>query len=355
MARRNEGWKLRAPRGACGSYTVRFRWAGSDYERSTGHTDAERAAGEAARIYARVVATTPREGRRRRGTAELSGVVAQWLTSLAATHDPATVAGYLGYSESQWVPRFRTLAGITTAHVEAYAAERLATVRASTVRKELSALRGFVAWAAARHLMPPVPIPGLPKRTVGTSYAKRRRSAAIPLTVAEVEALLAALPEWTRRRPRYPVRARFVVGYETGLRPELLDLLSVPEHYEPGADSITITPELDKGRWSRTVPLSPRAQRALESVCPADGVIFGRHDYRAHLRAAASKALPPERAKVFTGAHLRSARATHWLDAGAPLTGVQYLLGHRRLETTARYVRAAESAAAAIVRPRRKR
>ena len=29
----------------------------------------------------------------------------------------------------------------------------------------------------------------------------------------------------------FPIRARFIVAYETGLRPGTLDALSVPQHY----------------------------------------------------------------------------------------------------------------------------
>ncbi len=52
--------------------------------------------------------------------------------------------------------------------------------------------------------------------------------------------LIAALPVWSnpRNAPRFPVRARFIVAYETSLRPSTLSALSVPEHYTAGASAL---------------------------------------------------------------------------------------------------------------------
>lgn len=356
MGRPSEGWKLRPPRGACRNYTVRFRWGGEDFERSTRTADPERAAEVGARIYAATVASGAKRKRHPAASGlDLEGAVRAWLASLATTHDPATVGLYLGYAE-RWLEMFG--ATLTTSQAEAYMEKRLGQVRASTVRKELSALRTFARWGSERGRLPTIEVPYVPKRATGTAYEARRRSAAVELSPAEVTAILAALPRWSSspRVERFPIRARFIVQYETGLRPELVDLLSTPEHYRKGSTRINVTADLDKGRWARRVPLSDRARRELDQVLPkAPGLIFGRHDYRPHLRKAARAVLPPDRAEVFNGSHLRSARATHWLDASESLTGVQYLLGHRQLSTTARYAKASEAAAAAIVRPKRRR
>lgn len=355
MARPSEGWKLRPPRGACRYHTVRFYWDGRDVERSTGTADPVRAAKEAARIYASVVSSPQRQRAPSRVVGDLEGAVGRWLDFIEATLDARTVESYSDFAHSHWFPFFKTLSAVNDDGCERYMQHRLGQVMASSVRKELSALRGFTSWATEKRLLPPVVVPSVPKRTVGTPYKHRRRAAAIPLSPKEVRKILAMLPEWSSspRVEPFPVRARFEVAYETGLRPELLDLLSVPEHYRRGAKSLTITPELDKGRWARRVPLSPRARKALDIVAPKDGLIFGAHDYRSPLGRAARKALPPERAEIFTGAHLRSARATHWLDDGGSLTGVQFLLGHLHTETTAKYIRPSEKAAEAIVRRRR--
>jgi integrase len=262
---------------------------------------------------------------------------------------------------SHWVPFFEdALSNLTAEQIDEYTTERLSKVLAATVRKEHSGLRGLIAWASApeRGLMPFVEVPSLPKKAVGTKPERRTRSAAIEISPAEAKKILSLLPEWSSSpsvadKP-HPIRARFIVQYETGLRPELIDRLSVPEHYRRGSKAITITRELDKNRWARPVPLSAAARKALDRVLPKDGVIFGNHRYETPLRRAARLAMPkdPERAKLFTGAHLRSARVTHWIDEGAPLTGIQYLVGHKHLETTAKYVRPSERAALSVLKRR---
>lgn len=356
MARPLEPWKLRAPEGKRTKYSVRFTWEGEPVERSCGTADPERAAKEAARIYAHHVSLPPRKRisapALTGSAAELDEALRRWLASLKPTLDAGTVGCYAGYADSHWLEFFGALHGVTSARVLQYRDERLGQVVANTVRKELSALRGFCSWALADGLIPEVVVPSVPKRTTGTKFGQRRRVKAIALSPAEVRKLIAALPEWStsKRVEAFPIRARFRFAYETGLRPELIDQISVPEHYRPGATHLNITPELDKGRWARPVKLSKAARKALDSVCPEKGVIFGAHDYRDRLATAAAAALPPDRAELFAGAHLRSARATHWLDAGRSLTGVQYQLGQKRMETTAKYARPSQRAGDAVIK-----
>lgn len=363
MARPSSGWELRPPRPKCRNYTVRFWWQGRDVERSTGTADPERAAIEAALIYAREVQRAPERKPPTRAVGELEESVTRWLDSLVATHDAGTVGCYLDYANSHWLPFFSGMHSLTDAECDRYMRVRLTKVGAETVKKELSALRGFTSWATKEELIGRVVVPTVPKRTTGATYknakgqAVRRRAAAIPLSPREVRAIIKALPErsTSRKVAVFPIRARFEVQYETGLRPELIDLLSVPEHYRPKATHLRVPGEIDKARQARRVPLSAAAKRALDRVCPEKGLIFGHHDYREHLKLAAIDALPPERAELFCGAHLRSARITHWLDDGAPLTGVMRLVGHKRLESTAKYVRASDKAAESIVAPKRRR
>jgi integrase len=124
----------------------------------------------------------------------------------------------------------------------------------------------------------------------------------------------------------------------------------VPEHYHHGAKQLNITADIDKARWARPVPLSPAAREALDAVCPPDGgLIFGDHDYREHVAAAATLALPKAIADRFCGAHLRSARTTHLLEETGNLAGVQFLVGHKKGETTSLYLRPSERAARAAL------
>lgn len=361
MPRKPGGWKLRAPRDACGSYTVRFTWNGSERELSTGTGDVQRAPIEAARIYAREVQRPekPKPATPSRAVGEFEGAVSRWLATLIPTHDAGTVACYSDYSEKHWQRFFVGLHDLTDARCAEYMRARLLVVRADTVKKELSALRGFIRWASSADvgLIGACEVPSVPERSTGVPYKQRRRSAAIPISSAEVRKIIRALPEWStsKKVDPFPIRARFEVQYETGLRPELMDLLSVPEHYRKKATHLRIVLDIDKMRDARRIPLSAAARAALDRICPDKGEIFGHHDYRPALRAAASKALPEDRAELFCGAHLRSARITHWIDDGAPLTAIMRLVGIKRLETMGRYVRAADKAAEELVAPKKRR
>lgn len=355
MGRPSEGWKLRPPRGRNPYHTVRFHWQGADVERSTGTAEPERAAQEAARIYAAFIRKSI--GRKRvvsRQGSELEGACRQWLSELRSTLDCGTVASYADYVDSHWLDFFGSVHAITDESCNRYMRNRLGKVQASTVRKELSALRGFCRWAELD-----VTVPSVPKRTLGTPYKDPRRKAAIAISRREAQRIIAALPERSsdRKDPSalpYPVRARFEVAYETGLRPATLDRLEAPEHYRKGAMEITITPAIEKIREPRVVPLTARARKALDRVCPKQGPIFGAHDYREPIWKAAKAVLGEHRAELFTMAHLRSAMITHSLDAGAPLTAVQHLVGHKHTSTTALYVRPGEAAARAWVNRRRR-
>ena len=351
MARKRQGYTVRS-RTPGGVKYVRFTSGGRTVERSTGTADGEGAAREARRIYADAIARekpVPRK-RLRAGAVELEEVIAAWLVSLTNTH---------------FMPFFDALHNLTTVQADLYMRERLGKVLASTVRKETTALRSLCAWAFEAGFVPERPeVPSVPKRAVGKPHDKRRRVAAVELSPEETRALVAALPAWStsKRVARFPIRARFLVAYETGLRPELLNALLTPMHYRKGQETIRVTPELDKGRWARDVPLSKPARAALDQALDGltldarrrkeiargghySGPIFGNHDYRPHLKEAADQALPKDRAERFNGAHLRSARATHMLEAGANIPGTMFLFGWRQVSTAAKYVRPSARAA----------
>lgn len=352
MSRVSEGWRLRLPKGRT-IYIVRFTHNGETIDRSTGQDDPRAASKEAARIYAEHVQREPERPRIPRGSdsASLEELVAAWLEQ-DSTIDEDTVGTWTVYGR-HWLERWTRLGDVTAASSETYRNERLRSVLASTVRKELSALRHFLRWAASQgHLLRRIDVPGVPSKATGTKFAVRRREAAPEITPRQVQAWIAALPEWStsRKVPPFPIRARFVVAYETFLRPGALDSLSAPEHYAKGSKAIRLSNEIDKSRWGRDVPLSVRARRALDAVCPERGPIFGRHDYREHLAEAARKALPLSLAEKVCGAHFRSAAITHVLEKTGNLAGVQYRAGHRQARTTGTYVRASYRAAEETIR-----
>lgn len=351
MARHPEGWKLRKEPGRS-TYLVRFRVAGERFERSTGSSDPVEAARSAERIYADAVQRAPVKLRvvRRGEAAPLDDLISTWLAG-DTTLDPKTAKVWESYGR-HWLAHWETIADVTDVTCTDYRNERLRVVQGATVRKELGALRRFLNWCHDRgHLPRVVNVPGVAKRVTGKRYRVRRRVEAPDLSPAEVEAVLAKLPKWStsRKVKPFPIQARFRVQYETGLRPSTIDGLSVPANYTKGAPALRIEVWIDKTRQARKVPLMPTARKALDAVCPKEGVIFGHHDYREHIRAAAKAALPKAAADVFTGAHFRSARITHFLEESSNVPGVQFLVGHSDARSTSRYLRPSFRAAEAVL------
>ena len=353
MARHTDCVRLRREKGRR-TYLVRFRVNGERVEKSTGASTQREAQRAAEQIYADAVQRTQPQARRRvaRGDAPpLVDLIATWLDT-DKTLDPDTAEVWMTYG-AHWCRHFvGGLVELTEVNVEDYRDRRLGLVRATTVRKELGALRRFINWAHKRgHLARVVEVPSVPTSSTGTAHTARRRVAAPDLTVEQIEALLAALPEWStsKRVARFPIRARFRLQYETGLRPSTIDALETPTHWHRGSKTLTLTDDVDKARWGRVLPLTPLAIKALSACAPEAGIIFGKHDYREHIAAAAAAALPKAVADKFTGAHLRSARSTHLLEAGATLPAVAYLVGHKKVSTTSGYVRATFRAAEAAL------
>ena len=347
MARTAEGWKLKWRSGVA---HVRFTHAKKRYELTTGEKDPRRAAERAAEIYADVVS-----GRWKPVThgpsshADLDVIFADWLASLESTHDVQTVRWRVQQVRACFIPFFKNFKNITTATCADYARHRLTLVGRETVTKELSGLRTFLAWCVEQSVIRDAPV----VRSVSPkSVGKRnplRKTEATPISQAEAEAWLAALPEWSMRAvkgKKFAVRARFIVAWETGLRPETINTLSSPANYRKGATKLTITVTTDKQRFARPVPLTVAARAALDSVCPEKGVIFGEHDFRDYIPAAAKKAgLDPAKVETFTAYDLRHGRAVDLLETSGNLPGVAYLLGHKHLTTTNKYLKPGQMAA----------
>ncbi len=243
----------------------------------------------------------------------------------------------------------------------AYTRARLAKVLRKTVTKELSCLRGLARWCVEKGYLATLPVIDAPPRKATGQACKARKLKRQPVELLpdEVSAILAALPERSPRRVAgsvYPVRAYFIVAWETGLRPGTLDGLRAPEDYKRGAESLRVRDEIDKGRFARELPLTDAARAALDASCPDEGLLFGRHGGRRHmLREAAERAgLPAEKAALVSPYDFRHARATDLVADGRNMPGAMFLLGHKHASTTSRYVHGswtlAEKALAAATR-----
>jgi len=344
VGRRAEGIRF-LKRG--GIWTVRFRHAGRRHEYSTGvatEPTQRKPSEDAIRAGEQIYAAALQRKRVVRagavhyvGGAHLAELLEDWLGELH--HREATRSQYDVYAV-QWLREWRLLRELTEASIAAYFRRRLREVTRKSASNEVSALRGFARWALeVGHLDAPIFVPALPESALGTPYAVRRRVRAPELSPDEVEGILSRLPERSGEGRGFPVRARFEVMWETTLRPATLDRLSVPEHWAPGEDVIRVTAAIDKEGNAREVPLSARALAALERVAPANGAIFGAHNYRPHLGPAAAAVLPASKAAIFTGQHVRSAAITRALERSGNLPGVMHLAGHTQAATTSKYIR----------------
>lgn len=364
MARRPEGWTLSVdPRTKI--QIVRFTHDKRPYKLSTGERDPGRAALAAARIYAEVVtgvrASDDEPGEAtpsapRRTLTPLDVLFSQWLADVEATLDETTVDVYTTYVKAHWLDFFKTLDAITEASASAYVRARLRKVKRKTVLKELSGLRGFLAWCKTYGHLDQVPTITSPARTAtGTEYdGGKRKKVRVELSEEEVERILAALPERTRKK--LPARAYFVTMYETTLRRETLFSLKSPGDYAKGRTTLRIRDEADKARFGREVPLSDAARAALDSVCPEEGLIFPRASYRYALYQAAKAAgLAEERARHLSYHDLRHAALTHLASVTTDLAGMAYLAGHKQITTTAQYVHASQKAAERALAARKQR
>jgi len=343
MGRKAKGWSI-SPDKRTGIYTVRFTYAGGQVHRSTRTKDARQAQVEAERIYAETVSgrRAPTVGTNK--TLEL--LFAEWLVDFDAEAADETVGFYTDLASRTFLPFFRTVDAVTTCGADDYRRHRLRQVGRGTVVRELTALRSFVAWALRkRYLTEAVEVRDPGRNVVGTPVLETER---VEVTANEVEALLRALP--VRTRYGHPVRALFTTIWETSLRIGTMQRLSAPEHYRKGAKGLRIGERIDKARYARRIPLTPRARALLDDACPEKGLIFGEYDYRRTLRAAAKKVgVDEERCKHLSAHDIRHAAVTHAQEVSQNIAGAAYMAGHRRTATTAAYTHPNYAAGLAIL------
>ena len=347
MGRRAQGWTLGRD-ARTGKYLARFRVSGRRYCRSTGATDRAVAQAEASRIYREVG-----EGRRREtqdlATIDVADVCAEWLVAMSAEVSEATIACWTTYVDAHWIPFFASAENLTSeARLADYMRARLERVTRSTVKKEMSALRRFLGWAVERGYLddaPQVPTPS--RRATGTPHPKGKR-VRVELAGTMMDAIIAALPDTTPTG--YRIKAFFVVLRETAFRPGTLYRVTAPDDYRRGAEVLRIRADADKARYGREVPLTQRARAALDSVCPDEGILFERFEYREILREAALAAgLPKDLACHVSAYDFRHGRTTELLENSSNLTGVAYLVGHKHVSTTDRYAHARQHAAEEVL------
>lgn len=360
MARKSEGVQV-FRRAGKPSFSARWTLDGVRVEVSTGERDRSQALKRAASLYADALAKKPirrvATARAASTDASIKAAASEWIEGVRASFSPHTAESWEGYGRL-WAYFWDDSLGAMLADGAgaAYARERLDQVLATTVRKEVSAMRGFFAWLHEQGRISHLPtVPPVQKRALGVRSGTQREKA-VELSPDEVQAFLRALPI---RSPRgFPVRAALEFMYETGLRPNTIAKLAVPRHWRPGQGTLTITKDIDKARFAREVPLTARALELLEAqamTIETEAAKEGRAAYprpvwgpfvaRKHVARAGNAIGIPGIAEY----DLRHARVTHNIEAGGDLLAVGYLVGHTQVTTTAKYAHGSLRAARRVV------
>lgn len=274
----------------------------------------------------------------------LGGAIAKYLEVLEIQRKVSshTLRAYSS-DLSAWAQAMRELgfedlvqldSGLKPVHLRSYLAKRVSTHEKSSLCRSLSAIRSFLRYARGENWL---------SRDIGALVPSPKMNQSLPkfLRIEEAQELIEAPDSATVLGRRD--RALFEMIYGSGLRvSEAVGLDHGDVDLSQGWVRV-----LGKGSKERTIPVSPAAMSAVESMlsdlepAPKSPLFInfrgGRLTARSvarilakHLvRIAASRAISPH--------GLRHSFATHLLAAGADLRGIQELLGHAQLSTTQRY------------------
>jgi site-specific recombinase XerD len=203
----------------------------------------------------------------------------------------------------------------------------------STVNRRLAAILAFYTYLADED--PELVCPVIPRR----HYLREPQRLPRPVQVESLQKFFSVITD-----PRD--RAMFILMLRCGLRiGEVANLKLADLFLDETSPRIVVH---GKGSRERSVYLSPQAARALRAylkVRPAvaSDSVFLSYQLRGlsttgiHLRLVHYRV---QTAVKLTAHRLRHSFANDLLSAGAPVTSIQQLLGHRWLETTQIYVQA---------------
>jgi site-specific recombinase XerD len=203
----------------------------------------------------------------------------------------------------------------------------------ATVNRRLAAILAFFTYLADED--PSLVCPVLPRR----HFLRAPQRLPRPVKEDELEKFFAVITDLRDR-------AMFILMLRCGLRISEVANLRLNDLFlsEPAPRLVVH----GKGSRERAVYLSPQAERSLRAylqVRPAatSDYVFLSYQLGGLSTTAIHKRLMRYRqqAAVYLTAHrLRHSFANDLLSAGAPVTSIQALLGHRWLETTQIYVQA---------------
>lgn len=274
-----------------------------------------------------------------------SALLDQWEEHLAVgrRRSPHTVRAYVATAErlvtalglSDW----QAVSTVTTRDLRGHLASRRAEgIGNVSAARELSALKGFIAFAREQVGAEP----GTAPRLRGPRIKKGLPRPITPDEVTGLVQMVADMAEegWTGRRDA----AVLLLMYGAGLR--IAEALSLTTGQLPLGETLVVT---GKGSKQRVVPLIPVVRDAVAGYaaeCPfplergeplfrgvKGGALSQGMVQKAMARARKALALPA----TATPHALRHSFATHLLGSGADLRSLQELLGHASLGSTQIY------------------
>jgi integrase/recombinase XerC len=232
------------------------------------------------------------------------------------------------------LPDATRLSSVSAADLRAYLAYRRGQgLGNASAAREVSAVRGFLAFAAGADAMPRIKAPRVKKgvpRPVSPDEA---------VALAEDVAEAAAEP-WLAARDW----AVLLLLYGAGLR--IGEAVAMTAAVLPLGETLAVTGKRNK---TRIVPLLPQVREGIETYAaecpwplPRDGALFrgarGGPLSPAIVRRAVREARGRLGLSERTTPHaLRHSFATHLLGRGADLRALQELLGHASLSSTQIY------------------
>ncbi|MEM6972147.1 MAG: tyrosine recombinase XerC [Pseudomonadota bacterium] len=293
-----------------------------------------------------------------------AALLARWLDYLTAVRGRSTltrdayanaVAGFLGFitTHTGASPDPAALGALRITEFRAWmASRRQAGLGARALRRDLAAVRGFMAWIeeAHGHHCPALSTLATPKAP---------ESLPRPVAAADAHALLDSVAEETATASADPDAAEWqalrdvailTLIWGAGLR--VSEALGLAWGAAPLSETLRVS---GKGGRERDVPVLPASREAIEAyqaACPhrpgAAGPLFlglrGGRLQRAQVAASMARARRTLGLPDSSTPHaLRHAFATEILAGSGDLRAVQTLLGHRSLSSTQIYTRVGDA------------
>lgn len=226
------------------------------------------------------------------------------------------------------------LSSITKEHIRRYLAHRVRIGKTKkTQARNLSSLKGFFDFLVRSKKIKANPADPIP-------FPKQEKKIPKFLSVDEVFRLLDSMEAqtWMERRNL----AMFETFYSTGMRVSEIHGLDM-EDIDFASQVIRV---FGKGGKERIVPAGKRALEAIDNyravLQEAPSAVFVNKDYERisarSIRRILDKVVTQCGLNTTISPHtLRHSFATHMLDSGADLRGIQEILGHASLSTTQVY------------------